>query len=138
MMVSLEYPPNIKEIRKVIDLSKFPNAVFTYGHTIHNPSDNPIDEPLQLHEAQHSLQQDQVGGPKKWWKRWLSEPTFRLEQEIEAYGMQWRRFCELHTDRNRRALFLHRVASDLSSEQYGKVISLVEARNRIRKYHHDF
>lgn len=135
MVLSPDYPPNVKDIMRVIpDLMKFKDAVFTYGQTIHNPGNGYMDECVQLHEAQHSLQQDKEGGPKRWWKRWIAEPTFRMNQEVEGYGFQYRRFCELHKDRNKRFSYLYQIASSLASKQYGGVISLSEARRRISEY----
>lgn len=128
------YPPNFQAI-----ISKFPvvasmkNVVFTYGKVIYNPHGGVIDGPLSLHEATHSLQQDKMG-PKKWWMRYLTDDEFRLDQELEAYQNQYRRFCEIHKDRNRQAVFLNRIASDLASQQYGGIITLLEARQRIRNF----
>lgn len=135
MVISETYPPNIKDIARVIpDVLSYKNAVFTYGDTIHNPGNHVIDECVSLHEATHSLQQDKEGGAKRWWKRWISEPKFRTEQELEGYGHQYRRFCELNRDRNQRAGYLMHISSDLASKQYGGVISLTEARKRIALY----
>lgn len=135
MNISPKYPPNVEEIRKVINLDNCPRAVFTYGDVIHNPSGGHIDECVGFHEATHSLQQDKVGGPKNWWNRWLTEPHFRLEQELEGYGHQFRKYCEITPDRNLRAKYLFTLASDLSSAQYGKVITLYEARLKIKRYY---
>lgn len=135
MVIKIDYPPNIKDIARVItDVMKLKYVVFTYGDVIYNPHNREIDECVGLHEAQHSLQQDQVGGKKRWWKRWLSEPHFRMEQELEGYGYQYRRFCELNKDRNARFSYLYQIASDLASPQYGGVITLSEARRRIAEY----
>lgn len=134
MNVSPTYPPNIEDIRKVIPFESMKNACFTYGDTIHNPSMGDLDECIYLHEAQHAIQQYDVGGPQVWWKRWLSEPIFRIEQELVGYGYQFRRYCELNKDRNKRARYLYTLASDLSSEQYGKVLSLMQVRDRLKEY----
>jgi hypothetical protein len=136
MNILYEFPPNVAKIREVIDLDRFPRACFTYGRTIYNPSKGHIDEPLGIHEAQHSLQQDAAGGPEAWWNRWLREPKFRAEQELEAYGLQYRRYCELHKDRNERARELQRLAADLSSPQYGSVLSFLDACALIRTFFH--
>lgn len=134
MKVITGYPPNIESIHEVIDPKYTARACFTYGHAIYNPGGGYIDEPLGLHEATHSFQQDEVGGPEFWWNRWLSDPEFRLKEETVAYGHQYRRYCELEKNRNKRAVFLFNIATDLSSKQYGSVVSLQEARKRIGAY----
>ena len=138
-MITLpKYPPNYKEIEKAFPSIKGQKGVvFTFGGIIFNPSDSYIDEPLALHESMHSLQQDAMGkgatGPKRWWKKYINDPEFRLNQELQAYRVQYKRFCELQKDRNRRAWLLNRIATDLSSEQYGSVISKDEAIRLIRE-----
>lgn len=134
MEIRNEYPPNIAKIHKVIDPKETSHACFTYGSTIYNPSHGHIDECVGIHEAQHSLQQDDMGSPEAWWDKWLSDLNFRAQQELEAYGLQFRRFCELNADRNKRAMELHRLATDLSSAQYGKVIGYTDARDLIRAF----
>lgn len=134
MHVVTDYPPNIDKIHKVIAKAHTKHACFTYGDAIYNPSKGYIDECVGIHEAQHSIQQDAVGGPEAWWDKWISDVNFRAQQELEGYGLQFRRFCELNTDRNKRALELHRLATDLASPQYGGVISYTTARENIRYY----
>lgn len=134
MNIEKAFPPNIDRIHEVIDSKYTQHACFTYGNIIYNPTGNYIDEPLGLHEAQHSLQQEECGGAEFWWERWLTDKRFRYEQEASAYGVQYRRYCELERHRNKRAVYLFRLASDLSSPQYGSVVSLMEARKRIAEW----
>lgn len=134
MIVIQEFPPNIEKIRKVIDPKECAHACFTYGDVIYNPRGGYLDEPLGIHEAQHSLQQEEAGGPERWWNKWLKDKNFRAQQELEAYGLQFRRYCELNRDKNKRAKELHRIASDFSSPQYGSVIGYTDARDHIRAY----
>lgn len=134
MNVIVGRPPNYNEIGKVFGFANIERAVFTYGDDIYNPMNGAIDEPLGFHEATHAEQQEREGGPKKWWKRFLTEPKFRLAQELQAYGHQYRRFCELHHDRNLRARELFRLATDISSAQYGRMVSLTEARKQLQRY----
>lgn len=139
MVILPTRPPNFDKIAKAFPVVLTQKGiVYTYGGAIFNPDDCPIDEPLGLHEATHSLQQDKFGsgsrGPERWWKQYLKDPKFRLEQELEAYRNQYRRYCELNLDRNRRARFLNRIALDLASPQYGSVISLAEARKAIADF----
>ena len=134
MIVVTQYPPNYEEIT-----NNFPTiigkkgVIFTYGEAIFNPDGLPIDHDLQIHEATHSIQQDTIG-PKAWWDKYFTDPQFRLSQELEAYQNQYRSFCDRIKDRNKRALYLFRLATDLGSAQYGNIISPTEAQKRIKNY----
>ena len=131
MMIVVNRPPNFDVIKTAFPIIEGKKGiVYTYGKVIYNPDNGVIDHPLMLHEATHSLQQDEMG-PEAWWEQYLNDPEFRLNQELDAYRNQYRRLCELEKDRNRRASYLFRIASDLSSAQYGSIISLKEARRLI-------
>lgn len=115
MKIVKEFPPNIDLIRNRFTLHK--GIVFTFGDTIYNPDDGLIDAPLLFHETTHSVQQGD--NPTKWWARYLIDDDFRFVQELEAYQNQYKKYCELNKDRNARARFLNRIATDLSSSMYG-------------------
>jgi signal transduction histidine kinase len=69
-----------------------PNTtIFTYGRAIYNPAGIDIPDDLHVHECVHMDQQAKMaGGPDAWWGRYLTDPWFRLSQEAEAYGAQFR------------------------------------------------
>lgn len=123
------YPPNIDEIKKTFKVSD--NTIYTYGNKIYNPKDNDIDLALMAHEQTHSIQQEELG-VKDWWSKYLVDKEFRLKQEVQAYQVQYRYYCKDVKDRNRRYRFLDRIASDLSSEIYGNIISKSEALKIIK------
>src|SRR5258708_5588964 len=89
MKIKIAPPPNIEDIRKVFpDLQK--GTVFTYGDTIYAPdiySEAQIESHIHVHEDVHARQQQ---NPEEWWAKYLSDPNFRLSQELEAYGEQFR------------------------------------------------
>lgn len=128
MKISDEYPPNIEEIRSVLTPPE--SAMFCYGDTIHNPSKNPIDLALMVHEGTHQIQQD--GKPKEWWGRYLKEPEFRFKQELEAYRTQYRVYEQTIKNRDQLALRVHNMAKDLSGAMYGNIISYPQAVKSIR------
>jgi len=128
MTISSDYPPNIALIRKYLKPIK--GTIFTYGQTIHNPDEGDIDEPLMLHETTHAYQQG--GRPEIWWDRYLLDKDFRFVQELEAYQIQYQRYCQLNKDRNQRNKFLIRIASDLSSSLYGNLCTIPEAMTAIK------
>lgn len=121
-------PPNYEEIKKHFKLS--PHTVFTYGDTIHNPGGGPISDHLKHHESVHSVQQAEMGGPEVWWAKYLIDPEWRLQQEIEAYREQFKMVSEAANRAGRRK-WLSKIAGDLASPIYGDIISKAEAMRQI-------
>lgn len=130
MKIVKDYPPNIEQIKKVLEPAK--GALFTYGDTLYCPT-NPelIDIPLMAHEETHSRQQE-VMGVDKWWGKYLEDVDFRLSQEIEAYKVQYREAKKFIKDRNVLSDFLRNLASALSSPMYGGVVGVSEAMRLIK------
>lgn len=125
------YPPNINDI-----MGKFRttlDVVFTYGDILYNPSGAEIGKPLMAHEETHSRQQ-KFYGVDTWWKKYLEDQKFRLEQEVEAYANQHKQYCKNNKKIVSRIMFLNHLASDLSSSLYGNIISFEEAINLIKFY----
>lgn len=123
-----EFPPNIKEIRKALDLAGR-TPVFTYGLRIYNPYKCFLPQDLRVHEGTH-VEQQNVWSASLWWEKYLSDPKFRLEQELEAYRNQFKFYKTINKGWMK---FLQRIASDLSSKMYGNIISYPEALNKILK-----
>lgn len=125
---------------------------WTYGDVIYNPGGIEIPDHIVAHEEQHMRQQaeyrmdedldmanmgalgtaeEPFQGKDAWWKQYLVDPRFRLEQEAEAYGAQYRFFCERQKDRNRRYRFLHELGAQLSGPLYQLPVSPAQARAMI-------
>ena len=128
MLELRRFPPNIEEIRKVFPLTG--EEIFAYGNTIYNPSGITLSPELQAHEEVHAKQQ--AFDPRGWWDRYLIDPQFRLEQELEAHQVEYRTFCRNHKDRNLRNRYLMAIAKRLSGPVYGSIVSQKEARKLIR------
>lgn len=105
-------------------------TIYTYGDKIYNPNNIFIPDHLMVHEAEHSRQQG--ADPDYWWGRYLSEPYFRLAEEIKAYHAQYVFACHKHKDRNTRVRFLWQLASSLSGPMYGNIISQITAERMIK------
>lgn len=121
MIIKPEFPPNIEDIKKVLKPSK--NAVFTYGNTLYCPNlkeNELLNEYLLEHEEVHMGQQ--VSDPEEWWSLYLTEPAFRLKQEVEAYRAQLKAFKRKNFDRNLQTRFALRLAADLASPMYGSIV----------------
>jgi hypothetical protein len=75
----------------------------------------------------------QGDNPKEWWDKYLTDKKFRLEQEVEAYGIQFASLKSVVRDDISKQ-FLTRFAVVLSSPMYGSMLSLQEAESKIRNY----
>lgn len=131
MKIVNDYPPNITEIRQV--LNPPPNAIFAYDHVIYNPSDEKIWPDLEEHEKVHFTQQDKLGSADLWWKRYLLDPDFRLDQELEAYNVQYLYIKSKMPNNKAVKALLTEMASQIATI-YGIKLGLAEAESKIRNY----
>lgn len=130
------------------------HTFWTYGDTIYNPGGMAIPDHIIAHEETHSGQQeaynidncpehyqkghqsginsgDCVAGKDAWWREYLTNPRFRLEQEAEAYGHEYRFFCDHYKDRNQRFRFLMQKGAQLSGPLYQLAVTASQARDMI-------
>ena len=127
MKVVQEQPKIMDEARNVFRLPE--GVVMTWGDILYNPSGRHIDLPLMRHEEHHSKQQG--NDPSGWWKRYFSDKDFRISQEIEAYRIQYQEAKKINGDRNTLMKYAMLLASDLSSEMYGSMMTRQEALKAI-------
>jgi len=121
MKIVKGFPPNIEDIRKKFTLRS--GVIFSYGEKIYNPDNIVISPELMTHEKTHSRQQ--AGNPEAWWDKYVKDDSFRLKQELEAYGNQYKSF----KSKNRTAAFMYGrgLAEDLSSDLYGNIVDFSDA-----------
>lgn len=134
MKTSKEIPKiyNILKAQFGIDWDK--GICITYGDTCY--SKNEIRADLMAHEEVHEEQQ-KLMGPEVWWKTYLEDKTFRLNQEVEAYQVQLKFLLDGSRILNRagRRLwikngypkYLSALAKDLSSSVYGNMVNYTKA-----------
>lgn len=102
-----------------------PTVVYAYRDTIYAPGlhwKHELPPDLVVHECVHLEQQASIGADE-WWVRYVDDPMFRLQQEVEAYRAQ----IASHSDRPSRRECKRRVARDLASGLYGRLVSGDEA-----------
>lgn len=134
MKIVKDFPPNYEEIISVLKgVQHEKNVIFTYGDTLYNPNTGDVDTDLLKHEETHAHQQEQYG-IKEWWSRYLIDDDFRITQETEAYYNQYISYCSHERDRNKRTVYLYTLARDLSSDIYGGILSVSEAKSLIQSY----
>ena len=130
MKIKEEYPPNYEDIKRVLKVEGI-KMIYTYGDTIYNPDKCIVTPDLYVHEGVHERQQGD--NPAQWWEKYLSDASFRLEQEIQAYGEQYlfvkRNFPVRIYDESRT-----KIALALSGAEYGNMIPFWKAEVTLRKY----
>jgi len=133
MRIIKSQPPIYTDIIAAFpEVANAENPMFTFGDTIYNPSGNEIPPYAIAHEEVHEKQQ-KVHGIKQWWWTYLRSPEFRLEQELEAYRVEYRAFCKIYKkNRKEQFKFLLYQAKMLSSPFYGNLLSTQEAMAKIK------
>jgi len=131
MPVVEDFPPNYNEIKSVLGEHPEVKPIFAYGDTIYNPHARELRLDDEVHEKVHC--QRQGANPDLWWTQYLYDPKFRLDEEVAAYGSQCA-FVKKKVPRKVYEYFLDQVASALSAETYGGIISFAEARSKIRNF----
>jgi len=130
MKIVQGWPPNWQDIKRKFNPAE--TVCFTYGDTLYNPAGGYLGEVFMTHEQTHSTQQAQ--DPKGWWKKYIEDPIFRVDQETQAYHNQYEAFMRVEKDRNKRAVFLYKLAVDLSGPLYDNVIDHGTAFDNIKNY----
>lgn len=142
MKIIYEYPPVYDDIIRA-GLKPGKDTVFAYGDAIYNPNNVPITPDLEVHEGVHMRQQQRptgtflrdIIGAKRWWIKYINDPKFRLEQEIEAYRAQFAFICKVVKDKNRRHKILLKIGEFLSGPLYGNLITKKQAMDEIMTVH---
>lgn len=126
MNIIYDYPPNYKKIAKAFNIKGNEGVIFTYGNDLYVPGGERIviDKPLIRHEMVHAQQQKKIG-VGAWWDRFLEDPSFRFQQELEAYREQYRAMASLTLQE--RLGYLNHISNDLSGEMYGNLMTKDEA-----------
>ena len=130
MKVVNKFPPNYEAICARFNIRGRRDVVFTYGDTLYAPNGGNIPGDLMAHEETHSYQQQEYG-VEEWWERYLDDSEFRLNQELEAYRVQYQ-WCLQHMGRQERRAALKFYADSLSGPIYGRLISFDRAKELIQ------
>lgn len=128
MDIVVAYPPMYDQIAAKFDLG--PRTIFTWHDKIYNPSGGRVSGDLMAHEIIHMVQQN--GFPATWWRRYLDESEFRLDQEVQAYGRQYEYLCSQNSNRNFQFQVLMQLGLFLSGPMYGNLTTLENATQLIR------
>jgi len=141
VIVKNERPPNYEQIAAAFNIKGRYGIIFTYGSTIYNPDGEPVSPDLFAHEEVHERQQRDIlalslnrptNGPAEWWDRYIADPEFRLDQEVEAYRAQYK-FAQENYGRDQRRALLKHISKALAGPMYGYLMSPDEARRTIQR-----
>lgn len=149
MQLIRERPPLFDEIAAVFDVKGKP-VLFAWGDAIYAPSGvSTVAPQLLAHEAVHGRRQkvfsyslmrmgfddqmtdldpDREHAITGWWRKYISDPAFRLAEEIPAHIAEYKNLCERLPSRSDRRRHLSLVAGRLASPLYRYSISKDEAR----------
>lgn len=133
MIESHTRPPLYDEIVAVFSRAAGPGVIFCWGNTMHVPRPVLAAVPPELvaHEQVHALRQGH--DPEAWWRRYLVDEAFRLNEEFPAHAAEFRALCTMHRHkwndaRAMRRVFGARIAAKLASPLYGDMISIADAK----------
>lgn len=83
---------------------------------------------LIAHEAIHGERQGtREAEIETWWRSYISDASFRADEEIPAHCAEYRAFCKRHGSLDARRKFHKDVARRLSSPLYGTLMSFAQA-----------
>lgn len=126
MRIVFERPPMFDEIDARFRVAGKP-VIFSWGGLIYNPMRITIPPHLIAHEEMHGWRQDQRG-IERWWRRYIDNDGFRLEEEILAHQVEYRALLRGNGNRRARRGYLKQVAKRLSGPLYGGMITSAKAR----------
>jgi hypothetical protein len=137
MKITNDKPPIWASIKTLFDFNER-TTIFTYGDTIYNPAGVRITPDLIAHESIHEVQQSAMNifglwGAARWWKKYLHNPQFRFDQELEAYRAQYKFVKARIQESNKLSTYLINLAYALSGSMYGNVCGFGEAMRRIKE-----
>lgn len=124
------YPPNYADIL-ASGCKPDEKTLYPFGEVLYNPSGQDIRPDILYHEHIHQIQQNNQ--PEIWWQKYLLDPLFRAEQEIEAYAKQVMWVKEKTKDTEFAEYGIEESAHKLSSEIYNLNLTFHEAKTLIRK-----
>lgn len=125
--VIVREPPLIEEIDAAFHVRGKP-IFYSFGHLIFNPAGVLIPPSLMAHEGVHG---DRQTDPEAWWRRYIADPEFRLDEEIPAHIAEYQFFAD--KPRNERRFHLTHIAKRLCSPLYGSLITPEKAKRILKE-----
>src|SRR3990167_4548378 len=128
-MIKRERPPVWDKLVKAFGV-EWGTICVAYDKDIYCGDKANLSTDVIVHESVHLARQEK--DPVQWWENYMKNKEFRFTEELIAYHTQYDYLKNKVKDRNRLAVYLWRLAKDLSSAMYGNVISHREAMKLIK------
>src|SRR5258708_40289599 len=108
-------------------------VIFAWGDKIYAPlQQGELPKALLAHEAVHGERQVAYpGGIEAWWRRYIAEPRFRLDEEIPAHKAELAHLLTKAKGPSMRAHVLSRTAARLAAPLYGTLVTSAQATQRL-------
>ena len=134
--ISNTIPQIYETLHKQFGVEWDKGLVITYFPHIHVKSGH-LPPDLEAHESTHLYQQEHYhntsygNGSAGWWKQYLEDPRFRLQEETAAYMVQVEFIRKNLIGRNnRRAHFKHILNSFV--KMYGGIVTKEQAKQLLK------
>jgi hypothetical protein len=105
--------------------------MFAYAPNIHAKDIDSLEDDVIEHELVHIRRQGD--DPQVWWERFLTDPAFRLEEELVAYKRQYNYLKGKKIDRNVLDKRVRTWSHNLSGRAYGFLTDYQSAYNNITR-----
>lgn len=126
-----DYPPLFSAIADALPGARSKGVIFSWGDEIYNPSGAEIPPQLLAHEAVHGIRQ-KAEGVEEWWRRYMTEPSFRLAEELPAHVAEYIAIMQMcSVNRKQRRAYLAQMSKRLAGPLYGRLMTVNRARKLI-------
>jgi hypothetical protein len=111
-------PPNYAEIVAALPRAADDGVMFAYDGKVYGRGiAKVLTRELDAHERVHIERQG--ADPVGWWKRYVSDLAFRIDEEFRAHRAEYEMYCRRHISPVKRAMFRRKLAERLASPLYG-------------------
>jgi hypothetical protein len=127
-----DVPPMYDEIDTVFAVRGKP-VIFAWGDKVYMPGQAcGLSKALTAHEAVHCVRQLKYpGGVEAWWRRYMADPQFRLDEEIPAHRAELAVLQAKAKGPSMRIHALSRTAARLAAPLYGNLITIADAKKAL-------
>src|SRR5258708_20016186 len=132
MKIVYDFPPNYAEIEAAFGSLRGRGVLFCYGDSIYALDGQKVSPALIAHESVHSARQG--SNPAAWWEKYISDVTFRYNEEVAANIAEYSWHLQNSSGRNDRRKWLAIVSARLTQPLYrfGPLVTKAKAKDALR------
>ena len=113
--IIIDFPPLYDEIAMAFSLRLDQDIIFSWGDRLYVPwrkatmsrEDSIVAPELIAHEAVHGERQGSGQEILNWWRRYIEDREFRLQEEIPAHRAEYQYILEHGNRQQRRSALSH-------------------------------